>query len=79
MFGLFKKQVTPVEFGQSIVHLSKDFLASDAGRSLGTQFENWDGSDGWEKFLSAGVCPFRCRGFILSSSRTVPSKPPALT
>ena len=51
MFGLFKKQVTPTEFGEAIVYLAKDFLASDGGRSLGTQFDNWDGSDGWGKFL----------------------------
>jgi hypothetical protein len=57
MFGLFKKKVTRIEFGQGIVHLSKDFLASDAGRSLGTQFENWDGSDGWGNFLERSGMP----------------------
>lgn len=51
MFGIFKKKVTPHEFGAGIIHLAGDFLASDAGRSLGTRFENFDGSRGWPRFL----------------------------
>ncbi len=51
MFGLFKKKTTPDEFGHAVFHTASDFLASDAGRSLGMRFENWDGSGGWSNFL----------------------------
>jgi hypothetical protein len=51
MFGLFKKQITLAEFGQGIVQLANDPLSSDCGRALGMRFENWDGSQGWFRFL----------------------------
>ncbi len=55
MFGLFKQKVTPTEFGQAILYLVEEFLASDAGRSLGMRFPNWldraDASEGWSPFL----------------------------
>lgn len=57
VFGLFKKKATPEEFGRAVFHLASDFLASDAGRSLGMRFENWDGSDGWSNFLSRKGMP----------------------
>ena len=43
MFGLFKKKITLVEFGQGINQLVNEHLASDCGRALGMRFENWDG------------------------------------
>lgn len=57
VFGLFKKKATPEEFGHAVFHLASDFLASDAGRSLGMRFENWDGSDGWSNFLTRKGMP----------------------
>jgi hypothetical protein len=51
VFGLFKKQITLAEFGQGIVQLASNPLCSDCGRALGTRFENWDGSQGWLRFL----------------------------
>jgi hypothetical protein len=53
MFGLFKKQITLSEFGQGIVQLANDPLSSDCGRALGMRFENWDGSQGWFRFLES--------------------------
>lgn len=50
MFG-FKKPITLAEFGQGIVQLANDPLSSDCGRALGMRFENWDGSQGWFRFL----------------------------
>ena len=56
MFGIFKKKVTPGEFGGIVVKYANDILAGDALRSLGMRFENWDGSRGWGTFLeSQGV------------------------
>ena len=57
MLDLFKKKVTPNEFGQVIVQWSADFLASDAGRSSGMHFDNYDASDGWGKFLERRGMP----------------------
>jgi hypothetical protein len=49
--AFFKKKVTPEEFGQAITHLVKGPLSSDALRSLGTRFEDFDASSGWAVFL----------------------------
>lgn len=51
MFGLFKKKVSAAEFGQGVMHLSHETIASDAGRALGTRFDDFDASNGWAKFL----------------------------
>ncbi len=50
MFG-FKKTIPINEFGLAVLRYADDFISADAGRSLGTQFENWDGSRGWWTFL----------------------------
>jgi hypothetical protein len=56
MFGLFKKQITLVEFGQGIIQLVNEPILSDCNRALGMRFENWDGSRGWSNFLlSRGI------------------------
>lgn len=57
MFGLLKKKVSAAEFGQGILHLSHEFIASDAGRALGTRFENFDASNGWANFLERRGVP----------------------
>lgn len=57
MFGLFKKQITLVEFGQGIMQLVNDQLSSDCSRALGMRFENWDGSKGWSNFLQSRGIP----------------------
>lgn len=57
MFGLLEKKVSAAEFGQGILHLSYEFIASDAGRALGTRFENFDGSNGWANFLERHGVP----------------------
>lgn len=49
--GLFKKKVTPSEFGSGALYMAIEYLASDAGRSLGMRFPNFDGSNGWGNFL----------------------------
>lgn len=51
MFGFLKQKVSAAEFGQGILHFSHEFIASDAGRALGMRFENFDGSNGWARFL----------------------------
>jgi hypothetical protein len=51
VFGLFKKQISPVEFGQGILQLASGPISSDSARALGMRFENWDGSKGWSTFL----------------------------
>src|SRR5271169_1957046 len=57
MFGLFKKKVTPGEFGQAVSYLAKDPLSADAGRSLGARFDDYDASGGWPKFLERRGVP----------------------
>ncbi len=57
MFGLFKKQITLVEFGQGIVQLVNEPISSDCSRALGMRFENWDGSNGWANFLQSRGIP----------------------
>jgi hypothetical protein len=57
MFGLFKKNVTPGEFGHGVVHIAGDWLSADAGRSLGTRFDNFDASGGWSNFLERRGVP----------------------
>lgn len=51
MFGLFKKAITPTEFGQGLIQLSSEWIAADAGRSLGVRFPNFSASEGWTVFL----------------------------
>lgn len=51
MFGLFKKKVTPAEFGDCILHMANEWIGSDAGQSLGMRFDNFDGSEGLPIFL----------------------------
>lgn len=51
--GLFKKRATPDEFGHAVLYLAVDWLEADAGQSLGMRFENFDGSEGWGKFLES--------------------------
>jgi len=51
MFGIFKKKVTPEEFGEGVVQLASEWISADAARSLGMRFENFDASQGWKKFL----------------------------
>lgn len=57
MFGLFKKQITLVEFGQGIIQLVNEPISSDCSRALGMRFENWDGSKGWSNFLQSRGIP----------------------
>lgn len=57
MFGLFKKQITLVEFGQGIIQLVNEPISSDCSRALGMRFENWDGSNGWANFLQSRGIP----------------------
>jgi hypothetical protein len=40
MFGLFKKQISLMEFGQGIIELVKEPISSDSSRALGLRFEN---------------------------------------
>lgn len=47
----FKKTIPINEFGLAVLRYADEFISADAGRSLGTQFENWDGSRGWWTFL----------------------------
>lgn len=51
MISLFKKKVSPTEFGQGIIQLAAGWLWNDAGRTLGMRFEDFDGSQGWPYFL----------------------------
>jgi hypothetical protein len=57
MFGLFKKQISLVEFGQGIIQLANEPISSDCSRALGMRFENWDGSKGWSNFLQSRGIP----------------------
>jgi hypothetical protein len=49
--AFFKRKATPEEFGEAITQLVKDPLSSDALRSLGTRFDDFDASSGWSVFL----------------------------
>lgn len=51
MLGLFKKKMTPAEFGNATLYYAFDFVSSDAGRSLARRFDESDGSRGWSHFL----------------------------
>lgn len=43
MFGLFKKAMTPDEFGRTVVSWANEFLVDDAGLSLARLFDEfWD-------------------------------------
>jgi hypothetical protein len=53
MFGLFKKKATPAQFGHVVLHTALDWISSDAGGALGVRFENFDGSQGWSRFLES--------------------------
>jgi len=57
MFGFFKKEATPAEFGYAVLHTAVDFLSPDAGRSLGMRFNDFDGSHGWANFLERKGLP----------------------
>jgi hypothetical protein len=57
VFGLFKKKVTPAEFGHAVLYTAVDWIGSDAGRALGMRFENSDGSQGWDRFLESRGVP----------------------
>lgn len=57
MFGLLKKKIFAAEFGQGVMHLAHEFIASDAGRALGMRFEDFDGSNGWANFLERRGVP----------------------
>lgn len=57
MLGLFKKKATAGEFGHVVMHYAKEFLATDAGASLGMRFDDFDGSKGWDKFLEQKGLP----------------------
>ena len=57
MFGLLKKKITPFELGGLVEEATREFIAADCGRSLGTCFENFDGSKGWVKFLEQNSVP----------------------
>jgi hypothetical protein len=54
MFGLFKKAITPDEFGRIVVSWANEFLVDDAGLSLARLFDEfWDDNrpDNGEQFL----------------------------
>jgi hypothetical protein len=51
MFGLFKKKLSAEDYGLKIFKFASGFVSSDALRSLGTTFPNFDGSHGWTAFL----------------------------
>ena len=57
MFGLFKQKVTPAEFGNGLFQTSQDWLFADAGRSLGSHFDDVDASAGWSVFLERKGMP----------------------
>jgi hypothetical protein len=78
MFGLFKKQATPGEIGYGIDRYTAEFLSTDAGRSLGMRFEDYDASRGWSNFLERKGVSFRFKSCIFDFSYIVRSKPPAL-
>ena len=43
MFGLFKKKISPEEFGRTVVSWANEFLVNDAAVSLGRLFDDfWD-------------------------------------
>jgi hypothetical protein len=56
MFG-FKKSVTPDQFGEGVLYLANDYITSDASRSLGARFENYDASKGWIPVFQAHGVP----------------------
>jgi len=54
MFGLFKKKITPDEFGRVVVSWANEFFVNDAGLSLAHLFDDfWDDNrpDKGEQFL----------------------------
>jgi hypothetical protein len=52
MFGLFKKSVSPHDFGQGATHFAHDPISSDALRSLGWRSDDPDASRGWIPYLT---------------------------
>ena len=66
--AFFKRKATPEEFGQAITHLVKGPLSSDALRSLGTRFDDFDASSGWSVFLERkGRVPARSESLLCPS------------
>ena len=52
MFGLFKKKVSPTDFACGVFVQAKDFIATDANRSLAMRFEGGMNTQGrFEAFL----------------------------
>lgn len=65
MFGLFKKQISPHDFGQVVMHYTTDFRIADCSRSLGCAFDDFDGSVRSDHFLEARglAIPFQKKYF----------------
>lgn len=62
MFGLFKQQISPTEFGQGIMQLAHDFMSSDSARAVAMRLEGWDdhnGSTGWSGFIERKGIPMQ--------------------
>lgn len=57
MLGLFKKKVTSTEVGSTLLGYVFEFLSTDAGRSLGSRFQNIDATHGWSKLLESRGIP----------------------
>jgi hypothetical protein len=59
MFGLFKKRVTPSEFGCGILQLVADPLSSDGCRSLAARFPDFVATGGMATFLERKGLPLQ--------------------
>jgi hypothetical protein len=60
MFGMFKKKITPEEFGRTALGWSNEFLVNDAAVSLGGLFDDFwdrDTSEKGEQFLERHGIP----------------------
>lgn len=58
MFGLFKKQITPQEFGHALFEWTWEFLSTDCGRAIGmAMFNDFDARGGIANFLTGKGIP----------------------
>ena len=51
MFDFLKPRIQPEQFGAQLVPYVAEFLYSDADRSLGTCFDDYDASNGWVPYF----------------------------
>jgi hypothetical protein len=74
MFGLFKKQITPDEFGHALFEWTWEFLSTDSGRALGSaMFDDFNASAGIANFLQGKGIPLETLKlhFLLYTHATV--------